>query len=80
MVIFLMALIDVPVKMTLYPKRVSNSDSEQPLGSSDSLGQGKDDKIESLLGSSATGTLKSSNDDDPSEVALLPTIGEGAIK
>ncbi|KAI5443511.1 hypothetical protein KIW84_012233 [Lathyrus oleraceus] len=67
-------------KMTLYSKRVSNSDSEQPLGSSDSLGQGKDDKIESLLGSSATGTLGSSNDDDSSEVAMLLAIGEGEIK
>ncbi|CAK8534503.1 unnamed protein product [Lathyrus sativus] len=81
MVLFLMAPIAVPVKMTLYPKRLSNSDSfEQPLGSSDSLGQGKDDKIEPLLGSSSTGALGSSNDDDSSEVAMLLAIGEGAIK
>ncbi|KAI5390506.1 hypothetical protein KIW84_075717 [Lathyrus oleraceus] len=76
MVIFLMALIAVPVKMTLYPKRFSNSDSEQPLGSSDSLGQGKDDKIEPLLGSSAIGTLESSNDDNPSEV---PSVSANVV-
>lgn len=79
MIFLLMAPIAVPIKMTLYPK--SASKSEQQLGSSDSLGQGKDDKIEPLLGSSSTGALGSSNDqDDSSEIAMLLALGEGAIK
>lgn len=79
MIFLLMAPIAVPIKMTLYPKSASNS--EQQFGSSDSLGQGKDDKIEPLLGSSSTGALESSNDqDDSSEVAMLLALGEGAIK
>jgi len=79
MIFLLMAPVAVPIKMTLYPKSASNS--EQPVGSSDSLGQGKDDKIEPLLGSSSTGALGSSNDqDDSSEVAMLLALGEGAIK
>lgn len=79
MIFLLMAPIAVPIKMTLYPKSASNS--EQQLGSSDSLGQGKDEKIEPLLGSSSTGALGSSNDqDDSSEVAMLLALGEGAIK
>ncbi|CAL5186893.1 unnamed protein product [Lathyrus oleraceus] len=65
---------------TIFGNLIILSDSEQPLGSSDSLGQGKDDKIEPLLGSSSTGALGSSNDDDSSEVAMLLAIGEGAIK
>lgn len=79
MIFLLMAPIAVPIKMTLYPKSASNS--EQQLGSSDSLGQGKDDKIEPLLGSSSTGALGSSNDqDNSSEIAMLLALGEGAIK
>lgn len=82
MVLILMAPIAVPIKMTLFPKRASNSDSpEQRVGSSDSLNQGKDDKIEPLLASSSTGALGSLDDqDDSSEVAMLLAIGEGAIK
>lgn len=79
MIFLLMAPVAVPIKMTLYPKSASNS--EQQLGSSDSLGQGKDDKIEPLLGSSSTGALGSSNDqDNSSEIAMLLALGEGAIK
>lgn len=79
MIFLLMAPIAVPIKMTLYPKSASNP--EQQLGSSDSLGQGKDDKIEPLLGSSSTGALGSSNDqDNSSEIAMLLALGEGAIK
>lgn len=79
MIFLLMAPIAVPIKMTLYPKSASNS--EQQIGSSDSLGQGKDDKIEPLLGSSSTGALGSSNgQDDSSEIAMLLALGEGAIK
>lgn len=82
MILLLMAPIAVPVKMTLFPKVASNSDSaEQRLGSSDSLNQGKDDNAEPLLESSSAGALGSFNDqDDSSEVAMLLALGEGAVK
>lgn len=82
MILLLMAPIAVPVKMTLFPKVASNSDSaEQRLGSSDSLNQGKDDNAEPLLASSSAGALGSFNDqDDSSEVAMLLALGEGAVK
>lgn len=82
MILLLMAPIAVPIKMTLFPKVASNSDSaEQRLGSSDSLNQGKDDNAEPLLASSSAGALGSFNDqDDSSEVAMLLALGEGAVK
>ncbi|KAJ1440074.1 Nodulin-like [Sesbania bispinosa] len=82
MILLLMAPIAVPIKMTLFPKRASNSDSpDQRLGSSDSLVQGRDEKIEPLLASSSAGNLGSFNDqDDSSEVAMLLALGEGAVK
>ncbi|XP_045790632.1 protein NUCLEAR FUSION DEFECTIVE 4-like [Trifolium pratense] len=79
MIVLLMAPIAVPIKMTLYGKSTSNS--AERVGSSDSLSQGNNDKIEPLLGSSSAGALGSSNDqDDSSEVAMLLALGEGAIK
>lgn len=82
MIFLLMAPIAVPIKMTLYRKTSSNSDSsEQRFESSDSLSQGNDDKTEPLLGSTSTGNLGSSNDqDDSSEIAMLLALGEGAVK
>ncbi|KAJ1436990.1 Nodulin-like [Sesbania bispinosa] len=82
MILLLMAPIAVPIKMTLFPKRASNSDSpDQRLGSSDSLVQGRDEKIEPLLASSSAGNLGGFNDqDDSSEVAMLLALGEGAVK
>lgn len=82
MILLLMAPLAIPVKMTLFPRRASNSDSpEQQAGSSDSLIQGKDDKTEPLLPSSSAGSLGSFYDqDDSSEVAMLLALGEGAVK
>lgn len=75
MVLLLMAPLAVPLKMTLFPRRGSTSDS------SESLAQGKDDNAEPLLASSSAGALGSFTDqDDLSEVAELLALGEGAVK
>ncbi|XP_061350462.1 protein NUCLEAR FUSION DEFECTIVE 4-like [Gastrolobium bilobum] len=82
MILLLMAPLAIPAKMTLFPRRASNSDSpELQCGSSDSLIQDKKDKTQPLLASSSTGNLGSFNDqDDSSEVAMLLALGEGAVK
>ncbi|XP_027333061.1 protein NUCLEAR FUSION DEFECTIVE 4-like [Abrus precatorius] len=82
MILLLMAPLAVPVKMTLCPKKDSKSDSsEQRVGSSDSLTQGKDENVQPLLASSSAGTLGSFYDQDElSEVAELLALGEGAVK
>lgn len=75
MVLLLMAPLAVPLKMTLFPRRGSTSDS------SESLAQGKDENAEPLLASSSAGALGSFTDQDySSEVAELLALGEGAVK
>ncbi|XP_019417308.1 PREDICTED: protein NUCLEAR FUSION DEFECTIVE 4-like [Lupinus angustifolius] len=82
MILLLMAPLAVPIKMTLFPRKASSSDSpEQRVGSSDCLTQRKDDNTEPLLASSSAASLGSFYDqDDSSEVAMLLALGEGAVK
>ncbi|CAJ1975610.1 unnamed protein product [Sphenostylis stenocarpa] len=82
MVLLLMAPLAVPLKMTLFPRNGSKSESpEQSVGPSESLTHGKDESAEPLLASSSAGALGSFNDeDDSSEVAELLALGEGAVK
>ena len=82
MILLIMAPLAVPIKMTIFPRRDSNSDSpEQQVGSADSLTQGQDNKTEPLLPSSSAGSLGSFYDqDDSSVVAMLLALGEGAVK
>ncbi|MED6149024.1 hypothetical protein PIB30_058583 [Stylosanthes scabra] len=82
MVLLLMAPLAIPLKMTIFPRRESDSDShDRQVGSLDSITQGNDEKTEPLLASSSAGTLGSFNDqDDSSEVAMLLALGEGAVK
>ncbi|KAK7265167.1 hypothetical protein RJT34_32783 [Clitoria ternatea] len=80
MILLLMAPLGIPVKMTLCPRKASESvTAEQHVGSSDFLIQ--DGKQEPLLSSSAS-TLGSFNDaaDGSSEVAMLLAEGEGAVR
>ncbi|KAL1326271.1 hypothetical protein HN51_036343 [Arachis hypogaea] len=81
MVLLLMAPLAIPLKMTICPRRESDSDSpDRQVGSSDSI-TGNDGKTEPLLASSSAGTLGSFYDqDDSSEVAMLLALGEGAVK
>ena len=78
MILLLIAPLAVPLKMTLFPRHGSKSDSpEQQVGSS----EGKDESAEPLLASSSAGALGSFDDqDDSSEVAELLALGEGAVK
>ncbi|TKY73038.1 NUCLEAR FUSION DEFECTIVE 4 [Spatholobus suberectus] len=78
MILLLMAPLAVPLKMTLFPRKDSKSDSpEQQVGSS----EGKDENAEPLLASSSAGALGSFTDqDDSSEVTELLALGEGAVK
>ncbi|KAG5006547.1 hypothetical protein JHK85_025089 [Glycine max] len=78
MILLLIAPLAVPLKMTLFPRNGSKSDSpEQQVGSS----EGKDENAEPLLASSSAGALGSFDDqDDLSEVAELLALGEGAVK
>jgi len=82
MVLLIMAPLAVPLKMTCFPRNGSKSESpEQPVGSSESLTQGKDEITAPLLASSSAGALGSFNDqDDSSEIAELLALGEGAVK
>ncbi|KAK7330014.1 hypothetical protein VNO77_24199 [Canavalia gladiata] len=85
-ILLLMAPLAIPIKMTLCPRKASESETtEQQVGSSDFLIQnGKENNnIEPLLSSSSsTGGLGSFNDADgsSSEVAMLLAEGEGAVR
>jgi len=79
MVLLLMAPLAVPLKMTLFPR--NGTKSEQQVGSSESLTQGKDESAAPLLASSSAAALGSFNDqDDSPEVSELLALGEGAVK
>ncbi|XP_047182747.1 protein NUCLEAR FUSION DEFECTIVE 4-like [Vigna umbellata] len=79
MVLLLMAPLAVPLKMTLFPR--NGTKSEQQVGSSEFLIQGKEESAAPLLASSSAGALGSFNDqDDLPEVAELLALGEGAVK
>jgi len=79
MVLLLMAPLAVPLKMTLFPR--NGTKSEQQVGSSESLTQGKDESAAPLLASSSAAALGSFNDqDDSPEVSELLALGEGALK
>ncbi|XP_020203738.1 protein NUCLEAR FUSION DEFECTIVE 4 [Cajanus cajan] len=69
MVLLLMVPLVVPLKMTLFPRRESGSESE-----------GKDENAEALLASSSAGTLGSFYEEESSEAAELLALGEGAVK
>lgn len=85
MILLLMAPLGIPVKMTLYPSRVSKPGVlDQKVASSESLNQGEGsvEKTEPLLmGSSSTSNQGSFYDgDDVSDVDMLLAEGEGAVK
>ncbi|CAH1428610.1 unnamed protein product [Lactuca virosa] len=80
MVVFLLAPLAIPIKMTLFPARKKLI---RPPGSSDSLVLGEgDSKTDPLLTlSSSAANLTSFNDsDDVSDVDMLLAVGEGAVK
>lgn len=84
MILILMAPLAIPVKMTLYPRKATDSESEkseQTVESSEFLVQeGKEDNTKPLLPSSSAGTLENYYDTDgSSDVAMLLAEGEGAV-
>ncbi|XP_054822760.1 protein NUCLEAR FUSION DEFECTIVE 4-like [Prosopis cineraria] len=77
MILLLMAPLAVPLKMTLFPRKVIKPEAhEVQVGSSE-----HEEKSEPLLlsASSSSATLGSFYDDDSSEVAMLLAVGEGAV-
>lgn len=80
MILLLMAPLAIPIKMTLYPIKASET-HEQNFGSSDSLiKEGKEDITKPLLPSSSGTALESYYDKDGSnENSMLLAEGEGAI-
>ncbi|KAI9191944.1 hypothetical protein LWI28_015848 [Acer negundo] len=83
MIILLMAPLAVPVKMTFYRTRTSQSEMlDQPIRSSDCSfpEEGDADNSDPLLKPSSSTTDLGSEDDDASEVAMLLAEGEGAVK
>lgn len=83
MILLLMAPLAVPIKMTLYPRKATESETHEQnvVGSSDSLVQeGKEDNTKPLLSSSSAGALGSFYEaDGSSEVGMLLAEGEGAV-
>jgi len=82
MILLLMAPLAIPIKMTLFPQKITESEeNEQSVGSSDCLIQeGKEEKTKPLLQSSSDTALGSSCDTDgSSDVDLLLAEGEGAV-
>ncbi|KAJ7979028.1 protein NUCLEAR FUSION DEFECTIVE 4-like [Quillaja saponaria] len=83
MVLLLMVPLAIPVKMTLYPSKKSNSGTlDKSVKSSDSpVQEDNDDKAEPLLASASAATLGNFVEtDDSYEVAMLLAEGEGAVK
>ncbi|KAL5547708.1 hypothetical protein UlMin_002939 [Ulmus minor] len=85
MILLIMAPLAIPVKMSLYPSRVSKPATlDQKVGSSDSLNQGENnaEKTEPLLVPSQSVSNQGSfyDGDDSSEIAMLLAEGEGAVK
>ncbi|XP_061350850.1 protein NUCLEAR FUSION DEFECTIVE 4-like [Gastrolobium bilobum] len=82
-ILLLMAPLAIPIKMTLCPRKATESETpEQQVGSSECLIQdGKEDNTKPLLSSSSASGLGSFYDTDgSSEVAMLLAVGEGAVK
>lgn len=82
MVIFMLAPLAIPLKMTLFP---SNSiKSLPPVGSSDSLvqGEGNSNQTDPLLTPSSSATYLGSfhENEDASDIDMLLAEGEGAVK
>lgn len=83
MILLLLAPLVIPTKMTLCPRKASNTETpEEHVGSSDFLVQDGKDNIEPLLSSSSASGLGSFNDvvDGSAEVAMLLAEGEGAVR
>ncbi|KAK1323059.1 hypothetical protein QJS10_CPA02g01175 [Acorus calamus] len=84
MVLFLLAPLAIPLKMTLYPSRRKKPGLIGPSGSSQHLYPGEidQDKSEPLLTpSSSSANLEGSQEgDDASDVDMLLAEGEGAVK
>ncbi|KAG4977190.1 hypothetical protein JHK86_036664 [Glycine max] len=83
MILLLLAPLVIPTKMTLCPRKASNTETpEEHVGSSDFLVQDGKDNIEPLLSSSSASGVGSFNDvvDGSAEVAMLLAEGEGAVR
>lgn len=82
MILLLMAPLAIPIKMTFFPQKITESEeNEQSVGSSDCLFQeGKEENTKPLLQSSSATILGSLCDaDGSSDVDMLLAEGEGAV-
>lgn len=82
MVLFLLAPLAIPLKMTFFPANNEQTVAKIPSsGSLDYLSTGGQDKTEPLIATSSTNNLGNVQEsDDVSDVEMLLAVGEGAVK
>lgn len=82
MILFLLAPLAIPLKMTLYPNKKKKSLIIDPSSSFDQLSQLDQDKAQPLLAASSSATNLGSfheSDESSSDVDILLAEGEGAV-
>ncbi|CAL9127889.1 protein NUCLEAR FUSION DEFECTIVE 4-like [Musa acuminata AAA Group] len=82
MVLFLLAPLAIPLKMTFFPANNEQTVAKIPSsGSLDDLSTGGQDKTEPLIATSSANNLGNVQEsDDVSDVEMLLAVGEGAVK
>ncbi|XP_050380662.1 protein NUCLEAR FUSION DEFECTIVE 4-like [Argentina anserina] len=76
MVVLLMAPLAIPLKMTLYPRRVGPSDN---LNNGDSNAAETEPLLKSSISTASLGSFREGNDSS-SDIAMLFAVGEGEVK
>ncbi|KAL6221610.1 hypothetical protein ACLB2K_005006 [Fragaria x ananassa] len=76
MVVLLMAPLAIPLKMTLYPKRVSSSGN---LDNGDNNADESEPLLKPSISTASLGSFREGNDSS-TDIAMLLAVGEGAVK
>ncbi|KAG6511139.1 protein NUCLEAR FUSION DEFECTIVE 4-like [Zingiber officinale] len=81
MIIFLLAPLAIPIKMTIFPTKRKNNVASDTGSTSNQLTEEGSEKKEPLLATSSSNNLGNAQEnDDASDVDMLLAEGEGAVK